>query len=133
MATPLTDFSKLCVHTLTTRPWNLSQCITHYSAAGIKAMTIWRNVIENQDIGEAKHVITDHGMEVVSLARGGFFPSVDQRARQAACWPWSRHRHWELRCWCWYVVARAGSRLKSRGIRYGKELSGFYRMQWLLA
>jgi hypothetical protein len=35
MATALTDFSKLCVHTLTTKPWNLKQCIKNYSAAGI--------------------------------------------------------------------------------------------------
>lgn len=84
MATKLTDFSKLCVHTLTTKPWNLRQCAENYSAAGIYGITIWRNVLENQNLKEAKTLLDDFGMNVVSVARGGFFPSVEKEKRQAA-------------------------------------------------
>lgn len=84
MATVLTDFSKLCVHTLTTKPWNLRQCIENYSAAGIHGITIWRNVLENQNLKEAKTMLDDFGMTVVSVARGGFFPSVEKEKRQQA-------------------------------------------------
>ena len=84
MATELTDFSKLCVHTLTTKPWDLRQCIENYSAAGIHGITIWRNVLENQNLKEAKIQLNDFGMNVVSVARGGFFPSVEKEKRQAA-------------------------------------------------
>lgn len=84
MATELTDFSKLCVHTLTTKPWNLRQCAENYSAAGIHGITIWRNVLENQNLKEAKTFLDDFGMNVVSVARGGFFPSVEKEKRQAA-------------------------------------------------
>ena len=84
MATELTDFSKLCVHTLTTKPWNLRQCAENYSAAGIHGITIWRNVLENQNLKEAKTLLNDFGMKVVSVARGGFFPSVEKEKRQAA-------------------------------------------------
>lgn len=84
MANQLTDFSKLCVHTLTTKPWNLKQCVENYSAAGIHGITIWRNVLENQNLKEAKTILDDFGMKVVSVARGGFFPSVEKSARDAA-------------------------------------------------
>jgi sugar phosphate isomerase/epimerase len=84
MATELTDFSKLCVHTLTTKPWNLRQCVENYSSAGIHGITIWRNVLEGQNLKEAKTMLDDFGMKVVSVARGGFFPSVEKEKRQAA-------------------------------------------------
>lgn len=84
MPIQLTDFSKLCVHTLTTKPWNLRECIENYGAAGIQGITIWRNVMENQDLKEARQILDDHKMKVVSVARGGFFPSVEKEKRQAA-------------------------------------------------
>ncbi len=84
MATKLTDYSKLCIHTLTTKPWNLKQCVENYSSAGIHGITIWRNVLEKQDLKEAKTMLDDFGMNVVSIARGGFFPSTDKEKRQVA-------------------------------------------------
>jgi sugar phosphate isomerase/epimerase len=84
MITKIEDLSKLCVHTLTTRPWSLEECVKNYTAAGIHGITIWRNVLENQNLQEAKKLLDDHRMKVVSLARGGFFPSVHQRKREDA-------------------------------------------------
>jgi len=84
MATKLTDFSKLCVHTLTNKPWTLRQCVENYSNAGIQGITIWRNVLEGQDLKEAKQLLDDHNMNAVSVARGGFFPSAEKRKRKEA-------------------------------------------------
>lgn len=84
MVTKLTDFSKLCVHTLTTKPWNLQQCVENYNAAGIQGITIWRNVLENQNLKECKQILDDYEMTVVSVARGGFFPSIEKEKRKAA-------------------------------------------------
>lgn len=84
MTTEITDFSKLCVHTLTTKPWNLEECVRYYSSAGIQGITIWRNVLENQNLKECKRILDDHNMDVVSVARGGFFPSVEKTKRQEA-------------------------------------------------
>ncbi|PIF05950.1 MAG: xylose isomerase [Draconibacterium sp.] len=84
MTAPLTDFSKLCVHTLTTKPWNLRECVENYSNAGIFGISIWRNVLENQKLSEAKVMLSDFGMNVVSLVRGGFFASADNKRRQVA-------------------------------------------------
>ena len=76
MASELKDLSKLCVHTLTTRPWDIFECVKNYHEAGIHGITIWRNVLENKKLREVKSLLDDHGMKVVSLSRGGFFPSV---------------------------------------------------------
>ena len=84
MAKELTDFSKLCIHTLTTKPWNLKECVENYSAAGIHGITIWRNVLEGQNLKVCKQILDDHNMDVVSIARGGFFPSTDKTERQKA-------------------------------------------------
>jgi sugar phosphate isomerase/epimerase len=84
MATKIVDFSRLCVHTLTTKPWDIEACVKNYSAAGIRGITIWRNVLENKRLEDVKKILDDHNMQVVSLARGGFFPSVDFKKREMA-------------------------------------------------
>jgi len=84
MASKIKDLSKLCVHTLTNRPWGIEDCVKYYSEAGIHGITIWRNVLENKNLAKVKMLLDDHRMQVVSLARGGFFPSVDVKKRDAA-------------------------------------------------
>lgn len=84
MTAKLNDFSKLCVHTMTTKPWNLRQCVENYHAAGIRGITIWRNVLEGQNLRDHKKILDDNNMNVTGVARGGFFPSVEAEKRQAA-------------------------------------------------
>jgi len=78
------DFSKLCLHTFTNKPWNLSQCIENYSKAGIKGISIWRNVLEGQDLKIVKKQLDEADLSIVSLVRGGFFPSVNASERALA-------------------------------------------------
>jgi len=84
MASILKDFSRLCLHTMTTRPWGIETCILNYHAAGIHGITLWRNVLENKNLSRVRTLLDDHGMHVVSLCRGGFFPSTDAAKRQKA-------------------------------------------------
>lgn len=84
MASIIKDLSKLCVHTLTTKPWGMEDCVKNYSKAGINGITIWRNVLENKNLKDVKQLLDDYGMTVVSLCRGGFFPSADRSKRETA-------------------------------------------------
>ena len=84
IAPPLTDFSRLCVHTITTKPWSIEQAASHYSAAGVRGVTVWRQWLEGRNIAAVRRLLADNGLTVVSLCRGGFFPSVDAAARQTA-------------------------------------------------
>lgn len=80
----INNFSKLCVHTQTTKPWTIEECITHFSAAGIKGISIWRHLLEGKDLKSIKAMLDAHQMEVVSLVRGGFFPALDAEQRDLA-------------------------------------------------
>lgn len=84
MVSELVDFSKLCVHTQTTKPWSIEECVKNYALAGIKGISVWRNVLENKNLKEVKQLLDEFEMDVVSLVRGGFFPSVDKKKRHNA-------------------------------------------------
>ena len=72
--------SRLCVHTMTTKPWSLSECVRQYQTAGIQAITVWRQVLDPQGIADLKA----SGLRVTSLCRGGFFPATDAAGRTKA-------------------------------------------------
>ena len=78
------DLSRLCIHTITTKPWPIETAIERFSAHGVAGMTVWRDALEGRDIAAAGQRIRAAGMAVVSLCRGGFFPAETDAARQAA-------------------------------------------------
>jgi len=83
-ASAFTDLSRLAIHTMTNKPWSLRQCIDGYSRAGIRGISVWRNVLEPIGARQAGKMLRDAGMDVVALVRGGFFPAFEQSRRQAA-------------------------------------------------
>lgn len=83
-ARPLTDLSKLCIHTITTKPWSFETAVKEFSAAGVKGITVWRDALAGRNIREAGKLAREAGLSVVSLCRGGFFPSTDINKRRAA-------------------------------------------------
>ncbi|MBL6644671.1 MAG: sugar phosphate isomerase/epimerase [Flavobacteriaceae bacterium] len=78
------DLNRLCVHTQTNKPWDLNTCIKEYSQADIQHLSIWRHLLENQDLKTVKRALEEHQLNVTSLVRGGFFPAVSESARVAA-------------------------------------------------
>ena len=83
-ATASKKLAKCAIHTMTNKPWSLRQCIENYTAAGIRGISVWRNVVEPVGKSEAARMLRESGMHVPSLVRGGFFPSVEQSRREAA-------------------------------------------------
>ena len=80
----LHDFSRLCLHTITTKPLSIEEAADSYSAAGIKGMTIWRDALQNRNIHLTGERIRKNGLDIVSLCRGGFFPSLSETGRKNA-------------------------------------------------
>ena len=83
-ARQLTDLSQLCIHTITTKPWNIEEAAKNYSAEGVKGITVWRDTLANRDIKQTGQLLRDHGLNIVSLCRGGFFPNKEKEKRKAA-------------------------------------------------
>jgi sugar phosphate isomerase/epimerase len=80
----LTDLSQLCIHTITTKPWNIEEAAKNYSAEGVKGITVWRDALTNRNIRSTGQLLRDHGLNIVSLCRGGFFPHKEKEKRKAA-------------------------------------------------
>ena len=82
--TKLTELRRLCIHTITTKPWSLADCVKNYSAKGIPAITVWRQALEPLGVKESARLLKASGLRVTSICRGGFFPAEDSAGRQAA-------------------------------------------------
>lgn len=78
------DLSRLCVHTITTKPWSLEIAVEQYARAGIPGIAVWRDVFERYSVAGARRMVADAGLQVVSLVRGGFFAAAEATARKAA-------------------------------------------------
>jgi sugar phosphate isomerase/epimerase len=80
----LNDLSRLCLHTITTKPWNIEQAAKHYVSAGVKGITVWRDALEGRNIAHTGQMLRDHNLTIVSLCRGGFFAHKSHLKRQDA-------------------------------------------------
>lgn len=81
---PSADLSRLAIHTQTSKPWSLQQCIDGYGRAGVKGISVWRHTLEPIGAKLAGTMLRDAGMRVPALVRGGFFVAADANSRQAA-------------------------------------------------
>ena len=78
------DISKLCIHTITTKPWSIEEAAKHFSAAGVKGITVWRDALDERNIRATGNMLREHDLTIVSLCRGGFFAHKDLSKRKAA-------------------------------------------------
>jgi sugar phosphate isomerase/epimerase len=83
-STPLPDLSRLCIHTITTKPWAIETAAAKFAAAGVKGITVWRDTLGGRDVAQTGQMIRDHGLSIVSLCRGGFFPATTAAGRAKA-------------------------------------------------
>ena len=72
------------IHTFTTKPWSIDQCIDGYARHGFGGISVWRETIAGHDLARVKQKISDSGLQGVSLVRGGFFTGNTKEARTAA-------------------------------------------------
>jgi sugar phosphate isomerase/epimerase len=78
------DLSKLCIHTITTKSWSIEEAADNYGRVGVKGISVWRQYLEGRNISQTGKMLKAHGLEVVSLVRGGFFPSTSSTKRAEA-------------------------------------------------
>ena len=83
-ASLISDLSRLCIHTITLKPWTIEQSARKFSEAGVAGITVWREAITGRDIRETGKLLRSLNLNVVSLCRGGFFPALDKEVRAAA-------------------------------------------------
>jgi sugar phosphate isomerase/epimerase len=90
-AAPLPDFSRLSLHTITTKPWPLERAAERYARAGVAGITVWRDALAGRDPAAAGRHLREAGLAITALARGGFFPAPDAAGRRQAV---EENRRW---------------------------------------
>jgi len=80
----LDNLEKLCIHSITTKPWSIDKAIDQYSAHGVTGITVWRQALEGHCPKAVGERIKDNGMKVISLCRGGFLPALDHAGQTSA-------------------------------------------------
>ena len=74
--------NRLCIHSITNKPWGLDTLIEKYSGSGVPAITIWEDAIKDHGAKSAGDKLRKSGLKVVSYARGGFFPDLNESKRE---------------------------------------------------
>lgn len=80
----IVDLNKLCIHTITTKHWSIEEAAENYSRVGVKGISVWRQFLDDRNIARTGEMLRAHGLEIVSLVRGGFFPSTSSTIRDKA-------------------------------------------------
>ena len=80
----MSDFSRLSLNSATTKYWTLEQVIDGCVRAGIPAIGPWRDRVAEVGTERAAKLISNAGLRVSSLCRGGFLTASDQEGREAA-------------------------------------------------
>ena len=75
---------RLCIHTITTKPWPVETAIEKYAAAGVAGITLWTDAVEGRDPKLVARAASDAGLSIVSLVRGGFFAAAEEEKRLTA-------------------------------------------------
>jgi sugar phosphate isomerase/epimerase len=82
--TAIQDCSRLCVHTITTKPWSIDEAASAYEKAGVRGISVWRDTLASHGPARTGQLLRDHGLTIVSLVRGGFFAHATAQGRTKA-------------------------------------------------
>ena len=76
--------SRLSLNQKTTNTWSLPEAVAGCVRAGLKSIGVWREPLADVGVDTARRLISDAGLRVSSLCRGGFLTGIDARERQVA-------------------------------------------------
>ena len=78
------SYPELAIHTFTTKPWSMTECIENYARRGIGGISVWRETIAGLDLPKVRKQIDDAGLKPVAHVRGGFFTGRTPEDRRKA-------------------------------------------------
>lgn len=74
----------LSLNQITTEYWSIEEAVKGCVRQDIPWISLWRHKIEEIGLKETKRIITDSGLKLSSLCRGGMFPQSTKELRQKA-------------------------------------------------
>ncbi|MEU9093180.1 sugar phosphate isomerase/epimerase family protein [Streptomyces sp. NPDC048428] len=79
-----TDISRLSINQETIKQWSLPELAEGCAKAGIDKVGLWRAPVQEYGVERAAQLLSDSGLSVTSLCRGGFFTALDPAERARA-------------------------------------------------
>ncbi len=79
----MADLARLSLNQATTKHWTLREAADGCVRAGIPAIGIWRDRLQELGLDNAVRLMRDTGLRVSSVCRGGWFPAASERERLA--------------------------------------------------
>lgn len=84
MSTGSPDLARLSLNTATTKAWDLREAVEGAARAGLPAVGLWRDRVQEVGAPLAAKIVADAGLRVSSLCRGGFLTAADDAGIAAA-------------------------------------------------
>jgi sugar phosphate isomerase/epimerase len=78
------DLSRCSLNTATVKHASLAQAVEAAADAGLGAVGLWRHQVQEAGAEKAARIVSDAGLRVSSLCRGGFLTAVDEAGVAAA-------------------------------------------------
>ncbi|WP_421743203.1 sugar phosphate isomerase/epimerase family protein [Cellulomonas sp.] len=78
------SLDRLSLNTATTKRWTLQEAVDGAVRAGLPAIGVWRDRVQEAGVTEAAKIVADAGLRVSSLCRGGFLTAEDEGDAKAA-------------------------------------------------
>ncbi|MER6116300.1 sugar phosphate isomerase/epimerase family protein [Streptomyces sp. NPDC001743] len=78
------DLSRLSLNQETIKQWSLPELAEGCGKAGIDKVGLWRAPVQEYGVEATARLLSDSGLSVTSLCRGGFFTALDPAERARA-------------------------------------------------
>ncbi|MFE6649860.1 sugar phosphate isomerase/epimerase family protein [Nocardioides sp. NPDC057772] len=75
---------RLSLNTKTTNSWTLAEAVDGAARAGIPALGLWRDRVQEAGVEKAAKLVRDAGLRISSLCRGGFLTASEPAGIAAA-------------------------------------------------
>src|SRR5690242_10684139 len=79
----LSDFKRLSLNQITTNGWDMREAVDGCARSGIPWIGLWRDKVQACGLSQSKKLVSDAGLQVSSLCRGGWFPAASKQQREA--------------------------------------------------
>lgn len=77
------DLARLSLNQITIRSWGVRKAAEGCARAGIPWIGLWRDKVAEAGLKESARIVSDAGLKVSSLCRGGMFPATTKAERAA--------------------------------------------------
>lgn len=76
--------NRLSINTATTKNITLAEAVRLYSDAGLSSIGLWRDRVAEAGLDKAARQVSEAGLSVSSLCRGGFLTAADEAGQRSA-------------------------------------------------